>query len=69
MSVKLAIAKFVDHLALPPKTKRRSRKGIARGASFARGSGPAPLLYFLSGMISYLESGYGYARSRIMFLS
>jgi hypothetical protein len=53
MGVELTIAKSVDHLALPLKTKRRSRKGMARYASVARGSGPGPLPYFLSGMISY----------------
>ena len=53
MCVELTIAKSVSHLALPLKTKRRSRKGIAGCASFARGAGPGPLPYFLSGMISY----------------
>jgi hypothetical protein len=49
MGVELTIAKSVDHLALPLKTKRRSRKGIACYASFARGSGRGPLLYVLIG--------------------
>jgi hypothetical protein len=49
MGIELTIPKSVDHLALPLKTKRRSRQGIARCASFAKGSGPGPLLYFLIG--------------------
>ncbi len=36
LGVELTIAKSVDHLALPLKTKRSFRKGVARCASFAR---------------------------------
>ena len=54
MGVELTIAKSVDHLALPLKTKPGSRKGIARRESFARWSGPGSLLYLLLGTISYL---------------
>ena len=54
MGVELTLAKPIDHLALPLKTKHRSHKGIARRESFARWSGAGPLLYVLSGMISYL---------------
>jgi hypothetical protein len=36
MGIELTLAKSIDHLALPLKTPRRSRKGIARRESFAR---------------------------------
>jgi len=53
MGIELTLAKSIDHPALPLKTTRRSRAGIARREGFTRWSDPGPLLYILSGMISY----------------